>query len=142
MVKQHVRYRKMDEVPSVSLPQNSCSNLVYLYSEDIPALRVTGIYLPPPAKPRVEDVAMLTDAGSAVKHKKEVVGHLIGGDLNHPSWLHDYEECVGEYGLMELTNPNLGAFASGNSLDKFLFLPGANIPASFQNGGGGGGWTR
>ena len=131
MAKQHIRYRKMDEKPSASLPLNSCSILVYMYARDIPALRMTGIYLPPSAKPKVESVAMLTDAASIATHIKETVGHLMGGDLNHPSWLTGYEEWLGDYGLIELTDPSLGTFASGNSLDEFLFLPGADIPASF-----------
>ena len=104
---------------------------MYTYAEDLPALRITGVYFPPSAKPSIGDVAMLTDIGSVMRYKKEVVGHLIGGDLNRPSWLSTYEEWAGEYGMVELTNPALGTFASGNSLDKFLFLPGSGIPPSF-----------
>ena len=131
MVKHHVRYRKMDEVPGVALPLNSCSILVFLYARDIPALRVTGAYFPPSARPTTERAAMLTDHRSTAGYRGETIGHLICGDLNHPSWLTQYEEWVGEAGLMELTNPELGTFASGNSLDKFLFLPGADTPTSF-----------
>ena len=95
MVKQHARYRKVNDMPTVALPLNGCSILVYLYAEDIPAIRITGLYLPPSAKPKVEDVAMLVNAGSAMTYRGGAVGHLIGGDLNHPSWESEYEEWIG-----------------------------------------------
>ena len=74
MVKHHVRYRTADEVPSASLALNSCSILEYRYAHDIPAVRVTGVYLPPSAKPRLGDVAVSTDADSQMLYQGTAVG--------------------------------------------------------------------
>ena len=79
MAKQHARYRKTDEVPSVSLPRNSCAISVFLFADEVPALRVTGVYLPPSTRPRVEVVEMLTDIRSIVRFEESEVGHLLGG---------------------------------------------------------------
>ena len=59
----------------------------------------------------------------------------MAGDLNHPSGLSGREEWVGEHGLLKPTDPGVGTFASGDSLDKFLFPPGSDIPAAFLGEG-------
>ena len=59
------------------------------------------------------------------------MGHIIGRDISHPSWLAQYEGRYSAYGISELANLDATIFASGNSLDEFLFVPGDDVPSSF-----------
>ena len=59
------------------------------------------------------------------------MGHLLGGDFNHPSWQAGFEEWAGTHDIWTLTDPALKAYASGNSLDKFLYVPGGEVPGTF-----------
>ena len=42
-----------------------------------------------------------------------------------------FEEWVGGHGVWTLTDPKAPTFASGNSLDKFLLIPGTAVPLAF-----------
>ena len=131
LVKQGLGFDKADDLPNVKEPLNGCSILVYLQDPVIHTSRVTGVYLTPAARPTKRQVEMLTNEESRLMTDGKEVGHLIGGDLNHPSWLTENEDWVSSTGLWTLTDPEVGTFASGNSLDKFLYLPGDDIPAAF-----------
>ena len=59
------------------------------------------------------------------------MGREIGGDFYRPSWLPANEDWVNSGGLWALTGPEVGTFASGNSLGRFLYQPGDDIPTAF-----------
>ena len=129
LVKERVSYTKAVEMPSVSLPLHSCSIWLHLNNKEMPVVRLTGIYFPPSAKPTLSAVEMLTDRRSFTAQYEVQPGHIIAGDFNHPSWTAQYEEWVATYGIWELTDPDERTFSSGNSLDKFLYAQGGEIPA-------------
>ena len=135
MVKKDASFKKDEERQGVSLPLNSCSILLFLNNPEMPVVRLTGVYFTPSAKPRVEQVEMLTGGRSAVLHEGSEMGHIIAGDLNHPSGQGQYSEWIGMHGIWELTDPNRKTFAAGNALDKFLFRPGEAIPSCFLKHG-------
>ena len=128
MVNGRVSFAREDELPGASLPLSSCS---IRNNPELPAIRLTGVFLPPSAKPKIEQVKMLTDHRSDSAHKGVRIGHIMTGDFNHPSWPTHYADWVGSYGIWELTDRNKETYASGNSLGKFLYKPGDVIPSNF-----------
>ena len=131
VVKNTVTYTKVTDLPGVELPLNSCSIWLYLNKPELPKVRPTGAYFTPAAKPKLEQVEMLTDSRSMHRYNGVQTGHLIARDFNHPNWQTQYETWAGQYGIWELTNPRKRTFISGNSLDEILFVPGDVIPAEF-----------
>ena len=129
MVKTGLRYEKETELPNVRRPLNGCSIIVYPKQVGLAALRVTGVYFTPAARALESEVRMLAGRGSAKMVGGRKIGHLIGGDFNHPSWRPGYERWISNHGIWTLTDPMVGTFSSGNSLDKFLFVPGDEVPA-------------
>ena len=131
LVKKGLHHIKKDDLPELSQPLNSCTIQIFPNSSRVEELRITGVYLQPAAKPRFADVSCLTGTESRNYYKQKQVGHIICGDFNHPSWKTGFGEWIGEHGIWILTDPTLRTYASGNSLDKFLYLPGDEIPSNF-----------
>ena len=131
LVKTGLGYRKVDDRPNVQQPLNGSSILVYTRDEHVPAVRITGVYFTPAARPREEQVKMLTDKRSDMIVDGSRIGHIIGGDLNPPSWTAEYAKWMSNAGARALTDPEQPTFGSGNALDKFLYVPGDTIPGNF-----------
>ena len=68
MVKERAPFTKAEDVPGVALPLNNCSIWLHLRCPEIPIVRLTGVYFSPATKPKVEQVAVLTDDRSVVRH--------------------------------------------------------------------------
>ena len=115
----------------MSLPLNGCLICVYTNCRKLRVPRITGIYFSPTVKPNEMQVKMLTDRGSRRVYEGMELGHVIGGDFNHPSWQVEYGRWIANGGIWTLTDPDRATPASGNSLDKFLYVPGAEVPPSF-----------
>ena len=82
LVRNTVDYTKVTELPGVALPLNSCSIWLHLHNPELPKVRLTGVYFTPAAKPKLDQVRMLTNKQSEHRHEKILTGHLITGDLN------------------------------------------------------------
>ena len=135
MVKSTVSFTKVEDLPGVELPLNSCSIWLYLKNFELPVVRLTGVYFTPAAKPKMSQVEVLTDLRSHTLRQGARPGHIITGDFNHPSWSNQYETWVSTYGIWELTDPGKRTFSSGNALDKFLYVQGDTLPAFFLGDG-------
>ena len=119
---------KGGDVPQLELPLYSCSIIVYLQYEDQRAMQITGVYLPPKGGQTAALVGALTTPQVRRMLDGRALGHLLAGDFNHPSWTREYRLWTGPHGLWELSDPEVGTFRSGNSLDKFLFSLGGQVP--------------
>ena len=131
LTKKGLSHVQLNDLPQLKPPLNSCSIQIFPNTLNVEALRITGVYLQPAAKPKLQDVSCLTGAESSNFYKGKRVGHILGGDFNHPSWESNFEEWMGSHGIWTLTDPNCPTYASGNSLDTFLFAPGEEIPVTF-----------
>ena len=126
---------EMKEAPQLALPLNSSAEMVHLHDDDMEALKITGVYLPPKGDMKMSKLSALTNDASSAQLKGQRIGHLLGGDFNRPSWPKGFREWVGTSGLWELSNPAAPIFRSGNSLDKFFFLTGDSVPLAFLPSG-------
>ena len=122
-----------DERPSLHI--NACSLLLYPTGEEDYALKVTGVYLPPPPTLTVEPhmLSFLTDLEQQeVYQTGGNISHLIVGDFNQHSWKGGndslYHEWIAETGMWELSDPAKATHQQGSALDKYLLLPGRDIP--------------
>ena len=86
---------ELEKAPQLALPLNSCSVLVYLHDNDLEALKITGVYLPPKGAMTFEKLNKLTNSDSSAMIRGKRVGHLLGGDFNHPSWKKDFTKWQG-----------------------------------------------
>ena len=134
-VKQGVAHKVLPMENRPLLPINACSMLVYPTGDEDYALRITGVYLPPPPTLTVEPYMLdsLTERESQTNYATGgMVSHLIVGDFNQHSWKGGsdslYQEWMAETGMWELSDPSMATHQQGSALDKFLMLPGRDIP--------------
>ena len=66
------------------VPLRSSSILVFLGEADVPAVRVTGLYVPPSAGPTDETMKVLTDSRPRRRRGGRLSGRVIGWGINHP----------------------------------------------------------
>ena len=118
-------------------PLSCCSVIVEAIRGCCDPFRLTGVYLPPPPTARVteESVESITKQDYQEVHNNMILNHLICGDFNTTSWSEEYWEWISKAGAWELNDPSVPTFPTGNTLDKFLILPGtvpfdALMPAS------------
>ena len=81
---------------------------------------------------KMEMVSLPTDPSIIVDEEGGMVGHLLGRDINDHSWSNEFAGWISEHGIWILSDPIASTFGSGNALDKFLFLPGTEVPAEFS----------
>ena len=134
-VRQGVAHKVLPKVNRPLLPINACSMLVYPTGEEDYAIRITGVYLPPPPTVTVEPSMLdsLTEKESQTEYATGgTISHLIVGDFNQNSWKGGndslYHEWITEAGMWELSDPSKATHQQGSALDKFLLLPGRDIP--------------
>ena len=110
-------------------PVSCCSMVVEAIGGRCQPFRLTGIYIPPPPTTRMtrERIAPLVAENSFGEWKGQKLGHMICGDLNPPSWRETFEEWLSEAGILELSDPQVPTFSSGNALDRILMLPGDTV---------------
>ena len=108
---------------------------VCLYSKHnvLEPIRITGAYKPPSAgATRAKMRAMTAQGNQSHMPRGEAISHLIVCDLNQHSWHGGndvlFHEWHGEAGRWELNDPTKPTHTKGSTLDKFLLLPGTNIP--------------
>ena len=94
-------------------------------------MRITGKYIQPEARPKFNDVRRLTGRESGNLYRGKRARHILGGDFNCHSWGNGFAEWLGPHGIWTLTNPGLPTFSRGNSLAKFLYVPGDESPDTF-----------
>ena len=125
-----------------SIPENltrrgreisTCSCLIYPTHSVASVIRVTGVYIPPSADATPDMVQFLTAPHNQVQTQNgEYINHLIVGDFNQHTWKGKtddlFHEWVGDSGMWELSDPTIPTHRKGSALDKFLLVPGTNIP--------------
>ena len=129
---------KLPKVRRPALPISACTILLYPTGEETHQIRITGVYFPPStSQPTTQSwVSPLTDEDNqSYLPDGSVVNHLIVGDVNQNSWQggndHCYHEWMQEVGAWELSDPIRPTHEKGSALDKFILLPGGDIPDAF-----------
>ena len=84
--------------------------------------RLTSIYIPPPpmAKATGEKMAGILEENAFCSWRGQRLNHVVCGDLNPPGWREQFEEWLSETGLLELNDPRVPTYPSGNTLDYIL----------------------
>ena len=128
LVKTGLRFLQKNDLSQLKQPLNSCPILISPNNPHVKALRITGKYIQPAARPKLNDVRRLTGGESGNLFHGRRARHILAGDFNHPSWRNGSAEWLGTHGLWTLTNPGLPTFSSGNSLGAFSYVPGDEVP--------------
>ena len=132
-LRSRVSGRKLPQAPKPEGDICACSCLIYTGPAADGAVRLTGLYVPPSADATPEMLECLVNpAAQTIDSQGEVLSHLLVGDFNPYTWLGKsdqlYHEWTGENGLWELSDPPLATHKKGHALDKFILLPGTNVP--------------
>ena len=129
---------KLEDVPRPAQPVSACSVLLYPERRGDSCIRITGVYLPPPPTALItpEWVDPLTNPEAQSRDiRGDMISHLLVGDFNQHSWAggndEKYHEWVTGSGAWELSDPEVPTHRQGSALDKFLLLPGRDIPEAF-----------
>ena len=112
---------------------DACSCLLYPYHSVGEVVRISGVYIPPSADATPHMLRALTDLESqSTDSQGNVLSHLLVGDFNQHTWNKKtdelFHEWMGDTGMWELSDPRVPTHRKGSTLDKFLLLPGTNIP--------------
>ena len=99
LIKKGPRYFKQDDLPELLPPLNGCSVQISPANPQVPALRITGAYIQPAAKPKFHEVGYLTGKGTENYYEGKKVGRILGGDFNPLSWNKGFEQRIGEHGI-------------------------------------------
>ena len=137
LVDTNLACKKITDIQMPPKPIDVCSCIIYPLGREEYQIRVTAIYVPPSAKATPEMLATITGP----EHQTQLgelghASHLIVGDLNPNTWKSEsnskYYEWLAEAGLWELSDPMLPTFERKSAVDKFLLLPGADIPEEWM----------
>ena len=132
-------------------PVSCCPMVVEAVGGCSQPFRHTGLYIPPSptVRARGESVATILTENSFSSSKGQRLNHLICGDLNPTGWREQFEEWLGETGLLMLNDPQFPTFPSGNTLDYILLMPGDVVweavmpfPLRTSDAGEGGGYIE
>ena len=105
---------------------------MYLNTPLCAAIRVRGLYVPPSLNPGFSNVELLTGDDSCGRHDGGLVGHILVGDSNYPSWEANGRDRIGRRGVLVLPDLSQGAVKIGtHASDEFLLQPGGQIFACF-----------
>ena len=126
-------------VPQELLPErpiSCCSMAAEAIGGCCQPFRLTGLYVPPPPTVRAsgESIRAILAENSFNSWRGQPLNHLICGDLNPPGRREQFEEWIGESGLLELNDPRVPTYPSGNTLDYILLLPGESHFLSERRG--------
>ena len=121
---EEIKEQKGAHTPTIE----SCAIRLFPTEDPRTVIQITGIYMAPSrlngvTMPRLLKLSNITPA----EDHHDICPHLIGGDLNTPSWSTLYNEWIQEGGMIELIGPVTPTFALGTAIDKFLFVPGSYI---------------
>ena len=120
---------KLENAPLPKSPKDAGSCLLYPTQTEKNQIRVTGLYVPPPAEATPDMLIVLApSAGLSKEGGRHNLTHLVGGDLNPNSWSRRdrnlYHEWIHETGTWGLSHPEQSTYKTGTVLEKFLLVQG------------------
>ena len=108
-----------------------CSCKLYLKDSPVPAIRVSGVYIPP-SKTKDLDLALMMKLSDPIEAPAagDFPPHLMAGDSNTTNWdTQNLYQAQGG-GIIDHLDPDLPTYALGTSIDEILCVPGFHFPSA------------